>query len=143
MKRPERFNSPLFWFFFFYQSFLLTDTNDSEDRKGGDHLLFHSTTSTSSRTFRHLFATLHVRWLSRIFNRIVTLVFTRLLLAGIYHLIELPFDWLIDDAMFVCLLDDLILDFCYSNLIRETGGCELASSDYHSCITSEPTNLVC
>ena len=29
--------------------------------KGGDHLLFHSTTSTRSRTLRHLFATLHVR----------------------------------------------------------------------------------
>ena len=38
--------------------------------KGGDYLLFHSTTSTRSRTFRHLFATLHVRWLSHIFNRI-------------------------------------------------------------------------
>ena len=37
--------------------------------KGGDHLLFHSTTCTRSRTFRHLFATLHVRWLSHIFNR--------------------------------------------------------------------------
>ena len=37
--------------------------------KGGDHLLFHSTTSTRSRTLRHLFATLHVKWLSRIFNR--------------------------------------------------------------------------
>ena len=37
--------------------------------KGGDHLLFHSTTSTCSRTLRHLFATLHVRWLSSIFNR--------------------------------------------------------------------------
>ena len=37
--------------------------------KGEDHRLFHSSTSTHSRTFRHLFATLHVRWLSRIFNR--------------------------------------------------------------------------
>ena len=36
--------------------------------KGMDHLLFHSTTSTRSRTFRHLFSTLHMRWLSRIFN---------------------------------------------------------------------------
>ena len=35
---------------------------------------------------------------------------------------------LIDDAMFVCLLDDLILDFCYSNLTWETGGFELAST---------------
>ena len=37
--------------------------------KGGDHFLFHSTTSTRSQTSRHLFATLHVRWLSHIFNR--------------------------------------------------------------------------
>ena len=36
--------------------------------RGGYHLLFHSTTSTCSRTLRHLFSTLHVRWLSRIFN---------------------------------------------------------------------------
>ena len=59
---------------------------------------------------------------------IATLVFTRLLLDEIYHLIELPFEWLIDDAMFVCLLDELILGFCYSNLTLETGGFELASS---------------
>ena len=37
-------------------------------------------------------------------------------------------DWLIDDAMFVCLLDELILDFCYSDLTRETGGCKLIST---------------
>ena len=37
---------------------------------------------------------------------------------------------LIDDAMFVsiCLFDDLILGFCYSNLTWETGGFELAST---------------
>ena len=29
--------------------------------KGGDHLLFHSSTFTRSRTFRHLFVTVHVR----------------------------------------------------------------------------------
>ena len=57
---------------------------------------------------------------------IATLVFTRLLLDEIYHLIELPFEWFIDDAMFVCLLDELILGFCYSDLTLETGGFELA-----------------
>ena len=37
--------------------------------KGGDHLLFHSTNSTLTRTLRHLFATLQVRWVSpSIFN---------------------------------------------------------------------------
>ena len=44
---------------------------------------------------------------------IALLVFTRLLLDEIYHLIELPFDRLIDDAklIFFCLFDNLILDF--------------------------------
>ena len=59
---------------------------------------------------------------------IVTIVFTRLLLDEIYHLIELPFDWLIGDAMFVCLLDELILGFCYSDLTWESGGFEPAST---------------
>ena len=59
---------------------------------------------------------------------IVTLVFTRLLLNKIYHLVELPFECLIDVAMFVCLLDELILGFCYTNLSWETGGFELAST---------------
>ena len=59
---------------------------------------------------------------------IATLVFTRLLLDEIYHLIELPFKWLIDDAMFVCLLDELILGFCCSYLTLETGGFEVAST---------------
>ena len=35
--------------------------------KGRDHFLFYSPTSTGSRTFRHLLATLYVRWLSHIF----------------------------------------------------------------------------
>ena len=50
---------------FFHGHWWLTE----QQGKGGDHFLFHSTTSTRSRTFRHLFATLHVRWLSHIFNR--------------------------------------------------------------------------
>ena len=56
---------------------------------------------------------------------IAVLVFTRLLLDEIYHLIELLFDWLTDDAMFVCLLDTLILGLCYSDMTWETGGFEL------------------
>ena len=36
---------------------------------------------------------------------IATLVFTRLLLNEIYHLIGLSFDWLTDDAMFVSLMN--------------------------------------
>ena len=73
---------------------------------------------------------------------IATLVFTRLLLDEIYHLIELPFDWLIDDAMFVCVLDELILGFCYCDF--DIGNRFIWTNiDYHPCITSEPTNEVC
>ena len=57
---------------------------------------------------------------------IATFVFTRLLLDEIYHHIRLPFDWLTDDAMFVCFLDELILGFCYSDLTWETDGFEFA-----------------
>ena len=83
--------------------------------KGGDLLLFHSTTSTRSRTFRHLFATLHVRWLSHIFNCTACIyqTATRWDLPT-YRIII----WLTDDVklVFVCLLDDLMLGFCYSSL---------------------------
>ena len=55
--------------FFFYQGFIHRHWRFTGQKgKGGDHLLFNSTTSTRSRTMTHLFATLHVRWLSRIFN---------------------------------------------------------------------------
>ena len=67
---------------------------------------------------------------------IAALVFTRLLLDEIYHLIELPFEWLIDDAMFVCLLDELMLGFLLERL-------DIGNINYHPCITSEPTNQVC
>ena len=37
--------------------------------KKRDHVLFHSNTPTHSRTFRHLFGTLHLKWLSYVSNR--------------------------------------------------------------------------
>ena len=77
---------------FFLSGFSFTDTDNSQQGKGGDHCLFHSATSTCSQTFRHLFVTLHVKWLSHIL--ISLLVFTRLLFDEIYHFIKLPFDWL-------------------------------------------------
>ena len=83
--------------FFFLSGFFFMDTDGSLESRGrvggegGGHLLFHSTTSTRSRTFRHFFVTLRVRWLSHIFNR--TACITRQILDEIHH-IELPFDWL-------------------------------------------------
>ena len=78
--------------------------------KGGHHLLFHSTTSTHSQIFRHLFATLHVRWLSHIFNRNARIYLTATLWDLPSYRVTI---WLIDDVMliFICLVINLILGF--------------------------------
>ena len=98
--------------FFFHGHWKLT----GQQGKGENHLLFHSTTSTWSRTFRHLFLTLHVRWLPHISYRTACTYQT----ATQWDLPPSRITiWLIDDVMlvFVCLLDDLI-----QKLTRETGG---------------------
>ena len=99
-----------------------------QQRKGGDLLLFHSTTFTHSRTFRHLFSTLHVRWLSHIFNRIACIYQTATRWDLPLYRITI---WLIDDVtlcfcLFMWWFDSSF--FCYSNLRRETSGFELAST---------------
>ena len=121
---------------FFYRNWWFI----GQSGEGGDHLLFHVTTSTRSQTLRHLFATLQMRWL-HVFL-IATLEFTRLLLDEIYHLIELPSDWLLADEMFVCLLNELVLGFCYSDF--DMGNQWIWTRiDRHPCIINEPTNQVC
>ena len=55
--------------FFSIRVFLSQTLTIHRTAEGGNHLSFHSTTSTRSRKLRYLFATLHVRWLPRIFNR--------------------------------------------------------------------------
>ena len=91
---------------FFHGQWKLT----GQQGKEGDRLLFHSTTSIRSQTFRHLFATLHVRWPSHIINRnaCIYLASTRWDLPP--YRINI---WLIIDVMFifVCLCVDLILGF--------------------------------
>ena len=96
--------------------------------KGGDHLLFHSTTSTRSRRFRHLFATLHVRWLSHIFNRTACIyqAANRWDLPPYRITISLTDDVTLSFCLFTWWFDSSF--FCYSNLRRETGGFELAST---------------
>ena len=101
--------------FYFLSGFSFTDTDDSQD------------TSTRSQIFRHLFATLHVRWLSHIFNRTACIYQTATRWDLPHYRIAIS---LIDHVMlfFVCLLDNLMLGFCYSNLTWETGGLEPAST---------------
>ena len=77
---------------FFHGHWRLT----GQQGKGGDHLLFHSTTSTRSRTFRHLFATLHVRWLSHIFNHIACIYQTATLWDLPPYRITILIDWWCD-----------------------------------------------
>ena len=81
---------------FFHGHWRLT----GQQGKGGDHFLFHSITFTRSRTFRYLFVTLHVRWLSHIFNRTVCIyqAATRW---------DLP-----PYRITIWLIDDVTLSFC-------------------------------
>ena len=76
---------PVNFFFFFFSIRVFFHGHwqlTGQQGKGGDLFLFHSTTSTRSRTFRHLCATF-----ARGMLVCAMLVFTRLLLDKIYHLI--------------------------------------------------------
>ena len=97
--------------FFFLSGFSFTDTDDSQ-RKEWNDILFYSFTFTRSLIFRHLFATLHVRCLKRIFNHSTCIyrTATRWDLRPYWITIWL-IDWWCDVCLFVCLLDDLIRDF--------------------------------
>ena len=128
-------------FLFLYQGLLHRHWRfTGQQGKGGKHLLFHSSTSTRSRTLRHLFATSHVRWLSRIFNRN----------AGVYQTAtrwDLPpcwiTIWVIDWWCNVCLFTW----WFYTRFLLQRSditNCWIWTRiDYHPCITSEPTSQVC
>ena len=128
-------------FFFFLSGFSFTDTDNSQDSRGREGTIFYSTLPLPpAHEHWHIYLQLCM-WDDYHVFLIATLVFTRLLLDEIYHLIELPFEWLIDDAMFVCLLDELILGFCYSDF--DMGNRWIWTRiDYHPCITSEQTDQV-
>ena len=116
-----------FWVFFSIRVFF-TDTNNSQDSRGKEGTIFCSTLPPlPSHEHWDIYLQLCM-WNDYYVFLIATLVFTRMLLDEIYHLIKLPFEWLIDNAMFVCLIDELILGFCYSDLTLGTGGFELPST---------------
>ena len=132
--------------FFLYQGFLFRHWRfTGQQRKGGGHLLFHSTTSTRSRTLRHLFATLHVRWLSPFFNRNASVYesVTRWNDLPPYRVTIWLIDWLIDWWYNICLSTWLI-DSKFLLQRFDMGNWWIWTRiDYHICITSEPTNQVC
>ena len=132
-----------FFFFFFYQHFLsriLTTHRTAGEGRGP----FFNSTIPLPRAHEHSDTYLQLcMWDDYRIFLIATLVFTRLLLDEILPPYRITI-WLIDDVKFVlvCLLDDLILGFCYSNL--DTGNRWTRTRiGYHPCITSEPTNQVC
>ena len=130
------FSCLLFSFFsikyFFYGYWQLT----GQQGKGGNCLLFHPVTSNRSKSFRHLFVILHVRFLSRSFNRNACICWWDL---PPYRIII----WFIDDVMliFVCFLVDLILRFVAAVLHEKSVGSN--SHQLSSCITCKRTNQGC
>ena len=127
--------------FFFLSGFssqtLMIHRTAGEGRGPSFFPLYHF---TLSRTLRHLFATLHVRWLSRIFNRnaCVYQAATRWDLPP-YWITIWVIDWWCNVSLFTCRIDTrfLLQQFDIGNRWIWTG------IDYHPCITSEPTNQVC
>ena len=136
----------MFWIkansFFFYQGFLsqtLTIHRTAREGKGRNHLLFHFTTSTCSRTLRHLFATLQARWLSRIFNRNVCVYQT----AATWNLRSYRITiWLIDKWCNNCLFTWWVDSRFLLQLFNMGDWGIWTRINYHACITSKPTNHV-
>ena len=81
--------------FFFLSGFSFTDTDNSQDSRGREGTIFYSTLPLPP-AHEHWDIYLQLcMWDDYHVFLIATLVFTRLLLDEIYHLIELLFDWLI------------------------------------------------
>ena len=95
----------MLWQMFFIRVFFYRHRRFTERQgKEGDHLLFHSITFTCSQTFRDSFATLHVRWLSRSFNRNACIYKTATRWHSPSYWITIwLIDWLIDWWCNVCL----------------------------------------
>ena len=83
-----------FFLFFFLSGFSFTDTDNSQDSRGREGTIFYSTLPLPPA---HEHSDIYLQlcmWDGYHIFLIATLVFTRLLLDEIYHLIELLFDWL-------------------------------------------------
>ena len=108
-----------------------TETDNSQDSRWKEGTIFYSTLPfpPAHEHWDIYFATLHVRWLSRMFNRNAC-VYQRATQWDLppYLIAIWLIDWLIDYARCVRLHDDLIQGFCYSNLTPKTGEFELAST---------------
>ena len=109
------------WFFLSgFLSRTLTIYRTAEEGMGHSFIpLYHFHPVTNIQSF---ISTFHVRWLRCIFNcnACVYQAATRWDLPSYWFII-----WFIDDVMYVCILDDLILGLYYSNLKPGTGNLNL------------------
>ena len=105
------------------------NTGDSQDGREREGTIFYSTLSLPP-AHEHSEIYLQLRmWDDYRMFLIASLVFTRQLLDGIYHVIQLPFEWLMKNCyFFTCLLNGLILGFCCSNLTQKSRESELTSN---------------
>ena len=119
------------WFFFFFIRVFFTDTDDSQDSRGREGIIFYSTLPLPPA---------HERWLSHIFNRN----------TYIYHTAtwwDLPpyriniwvIDWWCNVCLFTWWIDTRFLLHRFDIRNRWIW----THINYHPCITSEPTNQVC
>ena len=108
---------------FFLYEFSLTDTGDSQDYRRREGSIFYSTLPFPP-FHEHLDIYLQL-WMwddyHVIFNRTPDCYSMRITTLLDYYLVN----WWWNFNFFVCLVDDLVLGFCYSNLTRETCGFEL------------------
>ena len=96
--------------YFFLSEFSFTVTDNSQDGRGREKTIFYSTLPLPPAHGHSEIYLQPCMWDGYHIFLMATLVFTRLLLDEIYHLIELLFDWLIVILIFVYLLE-LILGF--------------------------------
>ena len=129
--------------FFFLSGFSFTDTDDSQDSRGREGAIFYSTLPLPPV---HKHSDIYLQlciWDDYHIFLIAPLVFTRLLLDEIYHLIQLLLDWLMMWCNF-CLFTWWWFDTRFSLQQFDTENLwTWTRMDYHPCITSKLTSQVC
>ena len=127
------------FFFFFSIRVFFTDTDDSQDSRGKEGTIFYSTLQLPPAD-EHWDIYLHVRWLSRIFNRnaCVYQTATRWVFPP-YRITIWVIDWWCNIWLFTWWIDTRFL--LHRLDIRNRW--IWTRINYRLCITSELTNQVC
>ena len=127
--RVKKWDVYIYVCIFYLSGFSFMDMDNSQDSRGREGTFFHSTLPLPP-SYKH--SNIYVQlcmWDDYHIFLITMLVFTRLLLHEIYHLIKLLFDWLMMWYWFkfVCLLIWFKILLQLFDM-RETSGLKLAST---------------